>query len=160
MNRNFSQSVFNLGVCLALLVLVCSGCQLMMGTKSFDDQSTAKVEEVIKENPLFREFDNLCSEMPLPNDFRLLGKNGLYKIKGISYFYESNAKPIDVEKFFKKYFSHKGWKVKESRTIRLGNDFTDGKYKVTIYYSADDSDYTIYCGLLEGLDKEAVWNDE
>ncbi len=156
MIRKFSQSDFSLGICLVLLLGLCLGC---VGSKSYSKHTEEAVDKIIKEDPLFKEFDKLCSEVPLPDDFSLLGKKGLYNIKGILYYYSSDTKPSKVKEHFTNHFYKRGWKTRRSKSTSPGDDFTDGRLIVGVQYSADYADYTLYCGLLKKIDKQDTWNE-
>lgn len=109
------------------------------------DETTKVVEKVIKEDPMYKDLDDLCRQIPLPDDFKLLGKKAQFKFKGITYYFNSEYKFDYVEKFFKDYFTENGWDFSETKTLTRGLEFTNEEYRVEVYYLGEKPDYTIHC---------------
>jgi hypothetical protein len=133
---------------LAFLLLLFSSFQfaacLLAGEVNYEE-TTKIAERAVKEDPIYRDLDNLCHEIPLPDNFELLGKRASFKLKGITYYYNSEMKVDFVEKFYKDYFAKNGWELSETNTITKGFEFTNEEYRVEVYYLGEKPAYTIHC---------------
>lgn len=141
MNNKSSQFYFHLAVIITLLVFICLGC--IKGRTPFE-LTNKEVEEMVNKDPLFEEINNLCNEIPLPDDFKLIGKSGLFRLKGISYKYNSKYDFEYVEKFYKDYFLQKGWNFSETKTLTRGIEFTNEEYRINIFLGSE-TNYAIDC---------------
>jgi hypothetical protein len=127
-------------IIVALLFFAAYGMTSCIKGRIDYEESSRILEKAAREYPLYRELDNLCRQIPVPDDFRLLGKRGLYRSKGVTYYYDSRLEFDPAEQYFREYFKSNGWIFSETDTISRGLEFTNERYRVTI----DHGDQTVY----------------
>lgn len=113
------------------IILLFFGCGTF--NKKIRESRIAAAEEAIAENSDFKETDDVCKQIPLPEGTKFIEKARLYKSVGLSNYYYSDKKPEELEKFFRDYFTKNGWQPLESDTpVALTADFKNDKFEVAI----------------------------
>ncbi|HMS43585.1 MAG TPA: hypothetical protein PKE69_25380 [Pyrinomonadaceae bacterium] len=142
-----SKTNLNFGVCLALITLICLSCT--------NEQITKYTEDAIKETSVLQKLDKVCSSVSLPNDFKLVRKDGIDDQKiTLAYYYNSDTSYQETWKLIKEYFEAKGWKLvkDEDGTISTTKilEFTNEEYLFNIQYGGMRSaEYGIGCEKLK-----------
>lgn len=101
--------------------------------KRISESQTAAAERVIADNPEFRETDEFCRQIPLPEGTGFVEKARLWNSIGLVYFYHSDKQPEELEKFYRDYITKNGWEPVESDALlALTADFKNDKFDVTV----------------------------
>jgi hypothetical protein len=147
MNQKLSPYFLNLGICFVLLIFVCVSCT--------DKQQTELTNEAIKKSSELQELDNVCKQIPLPQNFKFVRKSGIDDQKiTLSYYYYSDTKYLETWNFLQEYFSQNKWQlVKNGEGIVSSQkfiEFTNDTYRVKAWYQRDArSNYSLYCEKLK-----------
>ena len=124
-----------------ILLLVCLSCT--------GRQVTELTNKAIKDSPELQDLDKVCTQIPLPSDFRLIQKGGIDDQKiSLSYHYDSQKKYLEVWQFLNTYFKENGWKFvkNESDSIMKTIEYSNDKYRVVIQNGGmRNVEYGIYC---------------
>jgi hypothetical protein len=113
------------------------------------EEATKYTEEAIKNSPELQELDKMCSQIPLPKDFKFISKGGLDdQAISLSTYYYSETSYQEAKQLFKDYFNQKGWNlIKEDDSYPKVIEFKDNTFLVSLQYGGMGSDvnYSIYC---------------
>lgn len=113
-----------------------------------DRRLTEQAERVIEKDPVLREMDRVCTQIPLPLDFTLIRKGGLDdRVVTISYYYTSEI-PYEVSRsLWNDYFLRESWdgpieKDSFPKELRYSNK----EYEIQIYFGGmGKAKYSISC---------------
>jgi hypothetical protein len=154
-------------VILLAAILYCAGCNPsgLPGIKEYakrqEEEEAKYTEEVLKESPVMRELDRLCSkEIPLFDGFVLLSKHAYYPRKPVflTYHYQSEADYQKVKVFYEDYFEKNGWQFTNQKENGWGPDelkFRNDKYQVIISHGdMGNVDYAFDCEMLPDSDED------
>lgn len=131
---------------LIILAVSAAGC-VLLGTKGFSDSSTAEVEERIAKEEYYRKIDGLCMSIPLPNDAKLLGKQGLWKIKGIQYYFKTASDKEEIFLSITSYLKSNKWNPNRHQDSASNTSFNNNIYTIDFeLYPGSGSDLAIFCG--------------
>lgn len=119
-------------------------------TCSCSDLSQEEVEKLIEKSPVLARLDQVCRDVPKPDDFRLSYKkisgNSQYAI--VSHRYQSDEDFEDVKNFFFDWFRTNGW-ILDERMTRLDIkyfEFTKNKMSIAIErVNFPTANYSIDC---------------
>ncbi|HVE55856.1 MAG TPA: hypothetical protein VNB22_03445 [Pyrinomonadaceae bacterium] len=93
------------------LIILISLC--FFGCKTNEQQlieDTKRAEEGIKKDSRIKELDDLCSQLPKPEKFQLVGKSKGFNSVVISHFYTSpHIYFEEIKTFYDRYFLENGW---------------------------------------------------
>lgn len=122
------------------------------GVKTLIEESDRKISEqaerAIEKDPILREMDRVCTQIPLPPDFTLIRKGGLDdRVVTISYYYISDT-PYEVSRsLWNEYFSRESWDgpiEKDSFPKELR--YSNSEYEIQIYFGGmGKAQYSISC---------------
>lgn len=113
------------------------------------EQITINTEKAIKNSPELQELDKMCSQIPLPKDFKFISKGGLDDQKvTLSTYYYSETDFQEVRQLFKDYFNQKGWDlIKEDSSYPKVIEFASDYFLVSLQNGgmSKDANYSVYC---------------
>ena len=129
-----------------VIILLFFGCSTF--NKKIRESRIAAAEEAIAENSDFKETDDVCKQIPLPEGTKFIEKARVYNWVGLSYYYYSNKKPEELQKFFQEHFTKNEWQPIESDTpVALTADFKNDKFEVamTLTGISGEANFSIHC---------------
>jgi len=115
-------------------------------------ESTIEIaEKAIRENPEFKETNDFCTQIPLPEGTNFVEKSRLFNSVGLVYKYYPEKPPEFLDDFFRKSFTKNGWKPIEPDSTRQAVDFKNEKFEVSVTLTgfSGDISFSIYCGKLD-----------
>lgn len=150
MSELLSKSFLNAGVCPALLILLCLGCN--------EAQITKYTDEAIKNSPELQELEKVCTQIPLPQDFQFVRKGGIDDQRiMLTYLYYSETEYGKATAVWINYFNENGWKkVKEDNSYPKVIEFRNDRFRVAIQHGGigKTSNYGISC------EKLSIYSDK
>ena len=116
---------------------------------NFDKKMTQLTEEEIQKSPDLKALNNMCNQIPLPEDFQFIRKGGLddQRITFTNLYY-SETEYDKARKLFEEYFSNNNWKLtKEDKSYPKTIEFRNDKYRVVIQHEGigKKTNYGITC---------------
>ena len=111
-------------------------------TRQTRDQQTQFAEEAVEKDKILQELDGLCKEVPVFEDYSLIGKDAGRNRRFISYFYSSPSKTkvdyASLRNFYLNYFQQNGWLLTEDRDFASSYVTAEkDKNEIEIYYVTD-----------------------
>ena len=103
-----------------------------------------QTEDLINKSERLKRIDNLCANLPKPDDFRLVSKkiSGNSRTISISHYYQSEIQFEKIKEFYSDWLIQHGWKLEYENTL----DFNKGDSMIhinkTVWASAR---YIVYC---------------
>ena len=110
------------------------------------DQTQKSVEEAIAKSENLKRVNQLCKDLPKPEDFKFISKE-LVDSSGttLGFYYKTNSSGEEVKSFYLTLFDSEGWTVDK----RYWLNFTKENQAITISPNLHDEGYIIYCA--EGI---------
>ena len=108
---------------------------------------------MIEKSPTYKELDDLCSQIPKPGHFELVGKiiPGRGRIVRHEYYLEGDRE--DIKNFYFKYFTGNGWQTSDiERIAGEAFEFKKDRYEIEISpgYGRGKANYKFSCKFLAG----------
>lgn len=132
----------------------------IVGCRIFDnrmrDSQTAEAERIIKENPEYREVDDLCKQIPVPTESTFIGKARLFRSVGLLNYYYSETESNLLWKEFEKFFNKDGWQQIKSDSINPTLEVRKQNYEVSIQFGGIGRgiSYSIFCGKISTIEQK------
>jgi len=129
---------FSVKNCFAIIVFITSifcstSClkYLPYGDKieaEINRQRIEHAEQMVKDSPDFKEVDDICRQIPVPENVTFITKGvANEQIVGITYYFlVPNEKYDDIKTLYHDYFAHNGWEE--------GFPEADGVSEITKFY--------------------------
>ena len=144
---NFTRRGILVVIPILLIALVNSSC----GSIRFDRSRTVEAERKIKEDPEFREVNELCETIPIPPHSEFVGKARMFNSIGLTNFYFTTQNFDTVEDFFQKYLLENNWERVETDSLSRIINYRKGAFEVEIQFGGigRDISYSLYCGKIK-----------
>lgn len=114
------------------LIFIMVGCQL--SDEKIRKNQTIEAERIISENSEYREVNDVCNKIPIPETSTLIGKARLFNSVGISNYYYSEENPNNLWKHYENFFLQNDWKISENKSVNQTMLIKKDIYEINIQF--------------------------
>lgn len=131
---------------LKISLIVISGLAflILISYFNFRNPTPEQTDNLINRSAPLKNVDNLCENLPKPEDFHFVGKivSGNSYTFAISHYYQSELEYNKVETFYLQWFTQNNWLLETHGTL----DFRKGNLIIHINRGSwAGANYAIYC---------------
>jgi hypothetical protein len=117
---------------------------ILLGLLSFacHQKTPEEVEDIISKSSSLQRVNELCSQLPKPDNFRFVRKGlaGNSITAAVAFYYMTYEDPEKTRAFYKNWAKENGWQLTE------GNQFKKGKQTFLIEFTPmENSNFDIMC---------------
>ncbi len=125
-----------------------ASCFLYSNARLIENDSR-EAERAISDIHGYREADQLCSSIAIPENAKLLGKARLYNSVAIIYRFKSSSGEKVLERYFKELMTNDGWVYEDANLLSNVLQFkkSDSELGIQLNRIGSGIDFAITCSL-------------